>query len=132
VRQEHTLAEEQRLEEGDGAREFARCAGLGLAGYEVCDLAGGNLTLIFALSAWLRSSRIGTLDACSSMLGLRGALLEASELDSPSEPVPLLAGDARNALISLSIYVHGLICRSANYSRRSPAALVEEALQLLG
>lgn len=131
MRLDQMLATEQLLEDGDTAREFARHAGLGLAGYDASDLAGGNLTLVFALSAWIRSSGIGALTACSSLLRLRSALLDVSGLDSAIEPVPLLAGDVRSALIGLSIYVHSLISRAANHSRRAPSALIEEALQVL-
>jgi hypothetical protein len=112
--------------------EFAREAGLGLAQLGSCDLAEGNLSLVFALSAWLRFAGVGVPGACSGLLGLRRTLLEASSLDQHSEPIPLVAGDPRSALLSLATYVHGLIGRSARHAHKSTTSMVEEALALLG
>lgn len=131
MRLDQMLVAQQEVEDRDAARAFVRQSGLGLAGYDACDLVAGNLTLIFALSAWIRSSGIGTLPACSSLLSLRVAILEVSGLDPRSEPTPLLTGDARCALISLSIYMHGLICRASAHSHCSRAEIVEAALQAL-
>ena len=128
MRLDNVLAAQQEFEDPETVREFARHAGLGLSGYDACDLAAGNLTLIFALSAWTRSSGMGTLGACSSLLRLRAAILEASGLDPVSEPVPLLSGDAPCALISLSIYMHGLICRASVHSGHSRAEIVDADL----
>ena len=119
------------LERPAAARAFARQAGLGLAGLARGDLVEGNLTLLFALSAWLRLAGIGTVPACSSLLVLRRALVEVSGLDRGSEPVPLLARDSRAALASLAIYLHGLIERSATHAHTSTVTIVEEVLEIL-
>jgi len=119
------------LERPAAARAFARQAGLGLAGLARGDLVEGNLTLLFALSAWLRLAGIGTVPACSSLLVLRRALVEVSGLDRESEPVPLLAGDSRSALVGLAIYLHDLIGRSASHAHSSMVTIVEEALEIL-
>lgn len=113
------------------ACEFARQAGRGLVQLLPGDLGRGNLTLLLALSAWLRIAGIGMLPACSSLIGLRRALLEVSGLDKDREPVPLLAGDPSVALVGLSIYLHGLITRAAQHAHDSTGAVVEEALELL-
>jgi len=118
-------------ERQDAAREFAFQAGLGLAELVPTDLVGGNLTLVFALSAWLRMSGMEPLGACSSLLALRRALVEASGLDQATEPVPLLAGDPRSALLNLSVYLHGLICRAASCAGSPTVTVVQEALSLL-
>lgn len=121
----------------DGADEalsalaFASEAGRGLCHLDSRDIGKGELSLVFALSAWLRSSRATIPSACSGLLELRRALLESSSLDVASEPVPLLAGDARTALLSLATYVVGLIGRAARHRTGSPAEAVEEALALL-
>lgn len=106
-------------------------AGLGLAGLVRDDLVEGNLTVLFALSAWLCIVGIGTVPASSSLLALHRPLIEASGLDRGSEPVPLLAGDSRVALASLAIYLHGLIERSATHAHTSAATIVEKALEIL-
>ena len=106
-------------------------AGLGLAELSPGDLVAGNLTLLFALSVWLRICDLGPVAACSGLVGLRRALLEASGLDEATEPVPLLAGDSRNALLGISVYLHGLVNRSVARAGIPPRAIVEEALELL-
>jgi hypothetical protein len=112
--------------------EFAAEAARGLAGFEFEDLREGNLSLIFALSAWLRTADISVDDAQAGLLQLRRALMECSGLDKKTEPVPLLAGQPRAALLGLAAYVHGLICRSALHKHTSPCTVVEEALTVLG
>jgi hypothetical protein len=118
-------------EQAEAAREFARQAGFGLAGLSPGDLVPGNLTMVFALSAWLRTCDVDPVPACSGLLGLRQALLQTSGLEIASEPVPLLAGGHRNALLALSVYVHGLISRSAARAGKPAQTIVQEALELL-
>jgi len=118
-------------EQEEAARDFAREAAFGLAVLSPGDLVAGNLTMIFALSAWLRICDTGPVPACSGLLSLRRALLEASGLDEATEPVPLLAGNPRNALLGLSVYLHGLICRSAARTHKPTQSIVEEALEFL-
>jgi hypothetical protein len=112
--------------------EFAAEAARGLAAFELEDLGEGNLSLVFALSAWSRTAGIGIEDARAGLLQLRRALIDCSGLDKRTEPVPLLAGQPLAALLGLAVYVHGLICRSALHKGRSPCTVVEEALTLLG
>ena len=47
------------------------------------------------------------------MLQLRAALLEVSGLDERTEPVPLLVADPVAAVISLAMYMDGLLQRAA-------------------
>jgi hypothetical protein len=111
--------------------DFARCAGLGLASLSLEDLAESNLCLLFALSAWLHMADAGIGEACSSLLALRRALLEAVDLDTLQEPVPLLAGEPGTALSGLAIYLRGLMSRAAHQAGMPPEEVVEEALALL-
>jgi len=122
------------LVDGDDAeavKVFARLSGVGLAGLERDDLLEGSLVLVFAMSAWLRSARTSVAGACAALLQLRQLLLQASTLDRPSEPVPLLAGEPRTAVLGLATYVHGLICRAGGPDGSSRCSLVEQALNLL-
>jgi hypothetical protein len=118
-------------EQAEASRQFARQAGLGLAGLSPDDLAAGNLTMVFALSAWLRTCDVDPVPACSGLLGLRQALLHTSGLEAASEPIPLLAGSPRNALLALSVYIHGLISRSVARAGKPAQTIVQEALELL-
>jgi hypothetical protein len=115
-------------DEAETATEFARLAAVGLAQFEPEELGDRSLVLVFAMSAWLRLARTSIAGACAALLQLRHLLLDSSRLDQVSEPVPLLAGEPRTALLGLATYVHGLICRAAANGERSRAALVEEAL----
>lgn len=115
----------------ESIRDFARSAGLGLVEFVPNDLIGGNLSLVCALSAWLRFNDVDVSEACAGFLRLRGALVEVSGLDASSEPIPLMAGDAPTALMGLGAYMHGLIRRAAAHSRRPAPVLVEEAVTLL-
>jgi hypothetical protein len=118
-----------RDEPGGGpVSRFACSAGRGLAALEVDDLREGNLSLVFSLSAWLRTSGAGIGEALSALLDLRSALLEVAALDRASEPIPLIAGEPRTALLSLATYLHGLIVRAARISGAGSEAVVERAL----
>ncbi len=115
----------------DSLLGFARSAGLGLTEFVPEDLLGGNLSLVFALSAWLRMNDIDISEGCAILFGLRRALVEVSGLDASSEPIPLMAGDSRTALVGLGAYMHGLIRRAAARARRPAQLVVEEAVALL-
>ncbi len=104
----------------------------GLACLEPEDLLEGNLTLALGISAWLRRSGADLTDAVQAMLDIRDALVEVGGLDARTEPVPLLAGEARTAVLSLAIYLDGLVRRSAAVSGVSRSAVVERALERLG
>jgi hypothetical protein len=115
----------------DSLLGFARSAGLGLTEFSPEDLSGGNLSLVFALSAWLRLNDLDISEGCAALFGLRRALVEVSGLDASSEPIPLMAGDSRTGLVGLGAYMHGLIRRAAAQARRPAQLVVEEAVTLL-
>ena len=93
--------------------EFARSAVAGLARIEPQDLAPGNLTLPLELSRWMHEARLDEREAIVVLLDLRRALLKAGGLDVSTEPVPLLAGDSRHALVALATYLEGLVRRAS-------------------
>jgi hypothetical protein len=104
----------------------------GLACLEPEDLLEGNLTLPLGISAWLRRSGADLTDAVQAMLDIRDALVEVGGLDPRTEPVPLLAGDARTAVLSLAIYLDGLVRRSAAAIGLPRPAVIERVLERLG
>jgi hypothetical protein len=103
----------------------------GLAALDERDLTSVTLVLPLQMSTWMRREGIGTLDAQAALLALRDAILEAWAFDQASEPIPLLAGDGRTALMGLAIYVGELVRRASARAHRSPIQVVEEALRLL-
>ncbi len=103
----------------------------GLVALDRDDLAEGNLSLELGLTLWMSRSGAGVHQVRSTLRALRSALLHASDLDETSEPVPLMAGDERTAVLHLAIYLHGLLQRSARSRGSSPAQIAEEALVVL-
>jgi hypothetical protein len=103
----------------------------GLAILEPEDLHPGNLTLELGLSLWMRRTRSDLRGVRDALLKVRGALLEAGGLDRQTEPIPLLAGDDRTAVLSLALYIKGLVNRAAHSAQRSRREIVEAALNLL-
>lgn len=122
-----------RLEvvEEESIERFAREAMLGLAVLEPDDLTPGNLTVRLGLSLWMRRGRIRVETARDAMLELRGALLEASGLDEQTEPVPLLLADPVAAIISLALYLEGLLQRAARMTATSRVEVARRALVLV-
>jgi hypothetical protein len=110
---------------------FAPLAARGIAGLSPEDLTRGNLTLELGLSLWMHRTGTDLAEVTSALLTVRDSLLEASELDRTSEPVPLLAGDAKTAALALAIYLDGLIDRAAHRSGTTRDAAVDAALALI-
>lgn len=104
----------------------------GLAELQPEDLVEGSLMLELGMSVWLRRSGAAMEDALDAMLEVRATLVEAGGLDARTEPVPLLAGDARTALLGLAVYLDGLVGRAAAAAGVGRSALVEQALASLG
>ncbi len=111
--------------------EFAPIAARGIAGLTPHDLTRGNLTMELGLSLWMHRTGTDLRGVRDELISVRGALLEASGLDGKIEPIPLLAGDLRTGVLSLAIYLDGLITRAAEQARTDRAAIVEAALRLL-
>lgn len=95
------------------------------------DLAPGNMTLELGLTLWMSRTRTDLPTARRALWGLRRALLAVSNLDQDSEPVPLMAGDQRAALLALAIYLYGLARRAADSRLLTAPQIAEEALEAL-
>ena len=122
----------QARSESNGVQpSFLREAALGVAGVIPEDLDPGNLTLPLGVSAWIVRSDVDLTEACQAMLELRSAFLAVSGLDRHSEPVPLLGGDRRTSVLTLTVYLHGLMERGARCARMTRTELAEAALDLL-
>jgi hypothetical protein len=112
-------------------RSFLQEAAHGVAGMIPEDREQGNLTVPLGVSAWIVRSDIDLARACDAMLRLRSAFLEVSGLDQRSEPVPLLGGDRRTSVLTLAVYLDGLVERGARMARTTRRELAEAALDLL-
>ncbi|MGH9016978.1 MAG: hypothetical protein ACRDY1_04435 [Acidimicrobiales bacterium] len=112
-------------------RSFLREAAHGVAGIVPEDLDPGILTLPLGVSAWIVRSDIDLADACEALLALRGAFLAASGLDRRSEPVPLLGGDRRTTVLTLAVYLNGLVERGSRTAGTTRTELADAALDLL-
>jgi hypothetical protein len=112
-------------------RSFLREAALGVAGIVPEDLDQGNLTVPLGVSTWIVRSDIDLDQACHALLRLRDAFLAVSGLDRRSEPVPLLGGDRRTSVLTLAVYLDGLVDRGARRARITRHEVAEAALALL-
>jgi len=95
------------------------------------DLDPVNLTIPLGISAWIVRSDVDLAQACDAMLELRSAFLAVSGLDRQSEPVPLLGADRRTSVLTLAVYLDGLVDRGARMTRSTRTELAEAALALL-
>ena len=111
--------------------QFATALAHGVADFEAEDLAHGALTLSFGLSAWMRRTSVGIDEAWTGVHMLRGALLEVAGLDRRSEPVPLRAGDTKTSLVSMTVYLDGLLERAASATQKGRWAVAADAIDLL-
>jgi hypothetical protein len=121
------LAVETQSVEG----RFLREAALGVADMVPEDLEPGNLTIPFGVSVWIKRSDIDLGGACDVMLQLRSAFLSVSGLDQRTEPVPLLSGDRRAAVLNLTLYLDSLIERGSRAAGTTRSELAQAALDLL-
>jgi hypothetical protein len=123
---------EARAHQEPVERCFLREAAVGVADLVGEDMSPGNLTLPLCVSTWVARSDVDLDHACALMLALRSALLAVSGLDRASEPVPLMGGDRRNAIVTLAVYLHGLVERGARLAATSRLELADAALSHLG
>ena len=110
---------------------FLREAALGLAAILPEDRDRGNLTLPLGVSTWIARSDVDLDQARDGLLELRSGLLEASGLDRDSEPVPLLGGDRRTSVLSLTVYLDGLVERGARRAGMTRQELATQVLALV-
>jgi hypothetical protein len=104
----------------------------GLVTLDEDDLAEGNLTLELGLTLWMTRAGSDLPGVRRALFALRQALLDASPLDEETEPVPLMAGDQRTAVLSLAVYTCDLLARAAASAELSPTLMAEETLAMLG
>jgi hypothetical protein len=112
-------------------RSFLHEAAHGVAGMLPEDLEEGTLTVPLGVSAWIVRSDIDLARACDVLMRLRTAIVEVSGLDRRSEPVPMLGGDRRTAVLNLAVYLDGLMERGSRCCGTSRVELAEGALELL-
>lgn len=113
---------------------FLRAAGDVLAGVLPADRGAGSLTSTLCISASLRLAGLDReLDtACRALLDLRRGVLEVGVLDAAHEPVPLVVGDRRRAVLGLFGYLDDLVDRAARAAGLPRGDVVVAALGWLG
>ena len=72
-----------------------------------------DLALELGLSACMQMSDTDANGAIGQMWSIRTAVLEVSQLDVPSEPVPFGGSSERLGLINLALYLGNLVERAA-------------------
>lgn len=120
--------------EDDDEEAFFRLAGeiaLMLAAAPEGDPARAPLALPLALSACMARHSVDPEGLIDAMLPLRRALIAVSALDATNEPVPLAAGEPREAALHLAAYLHGLLARASAASDLRREALATAAADQL-
>lgn len=96
----------------------------GLAEFGPVEAFSGDLALELGISVWLRTSGTSLLQARSSLLEIRGVILEVCAIDPATEPVPLVGRSPRSDVINLVGYVSELLRRASAGMGRDVAAVV--------
>lgn len=92
---------------------------------------GVSLSLPFGLSAAMKRHGFGLDETISAVLTIRAALLSVAGLDAASEPVPLRVPDRVMFVLSLVVYLDGLLGRSARVLGVSRGEAADVASELL-
>jgi hypothetical protein len=87
-----------------------------------------DLSLELGISLWLRTSGTSLLQARSSLLEIRGVILEVCSLDPATEPVPLVGRSPRSDVISLVGYISELLRRASAGLDRDVLAVVRDVV----
>jgi hypothetical protein len=87
-----------------------------------------DLALELGLSAHLQTSCIELEDAIAQMWAVRQAVLEASDMDLSTEPVPFGGRSERLGLLNMVIYLGNLLERAATLRDCKREAIVDLAL----
>ena len=95
------------------------------------DRVDGCLTLPLVLSAWVRRHDLDLDDACDALVELRRAVIATATLDAACEPVPLVVGDRRRAVLTLAGYLDDLVDRAARAGGTDRGAVIESAFAVL-
>jgi len=103
----------------------------GLAELGPMEAFSGDLSLELGISVWLRTSGTSLLQARSSLLEIRGVILEVCALDSATEPVPLVGRSPRSDVINLVGYLSELLRRASAGMGRDVAAVVRAVVARL-
>jgi hypothetical protein len=111
---------------------FAPALLRGLSVLGLADCSESVLALEFGLSAWMRLGGVVDFEtARGQMLKVRDALLEAGEMDTRSEPIPLSGRSPRLDTLHLATYLGTLVERAASCADCEPQQIVERAIEQL-
>ena len=94
--------------------EFAPSVVRGLPDLVPATGPNSQLALRFALSAWIRQARLELPEALRVFAALRTAILEISDLDAVSEPVPFCGRSPEADVLVWAVYLGGLLHRATS------------------
>jgi len=97
-----------------------------------CLAAPDSPAVPFGLTAVMARHRAGAGDVVEALIALRGALVEAGDLDAASEPVPLVVAEPAKAALSLAAYLRELLERAAAVTGTDRDTVAARALELMG
>ncbi len=85
----------------------------------------------FGLTATMARHGAGAEDVIEAILALRSAVITAAGLDPTTEPVPLVVGDPKVAVVNLAVYLLGLLDRAATAASTDRATVSVRTLAQL-
>jgi hypothetical protein len=103
----------------------------GLSTLGLADCSESVLALELGLSAWMRLGGVDLASARGQMMRIRDAVLEAGEMDTTSEPIPLSGRSPRLDTLHLASYLGTLVERAASCADCEPSQIVERAIEQL-
>ncbi len=104
----------------------------GLVEFGLGDPSGSEITLELGVSIWMRRSGADLEAVRAAMIRLRGALVEAGELDPATEPLPLLSPSDRRDVLTLVSYLGGLVGRAASSAGCMAGEIAESVIRSMG
>ncbi len=87
-----------------------------------------DLALELGLTAHMQMSGTEVDDAIAQMWAIRRVILDASEMDASTEPIPFGGRSERLGLLNLAVYLGNLVERAATLHDCDRSAIVIRAL----
>lgn len=108
--------------------EFGPAVLRGLPALVPAGMIDADLALELGLSAHLQRTDTEVDDAMAQMWAIRQAILEVSDLDASTEPIPFGGRSGRLGLLNLAIYLGNLLGRAAALQDCDRHTIVTRAL----
>jgi hypothetical protein len=100
----------------------------GMAEFGPFDVTSGDLSLQLGVSLWLRMSGSSLEEARRTLQEVRRLVLDSSDLDAATEPVPLVGRSPASDVVTLAAYVGDLLRRAAARAGCEPHTVADRVI----